>query len=112
MALTIDTLTHLNQYINQVMKRADHHGGKVNEIVLTLAGAVIWKATEDISVRTENDEMKNVLWLIVGANRYVLSYNHDTGLIELRDRSIKGTVRESFSNQTTAGHVKDIFSRL
>ncbi len=44
MALTITTLTVLNQYINGVMERADHHEQNVNEFVLTLAGAVIWRA--------------------------------------------------------------------
>ncbi len=41
MALTITTLTLLNEYINEVMSRADHHTQNVNEIVLTLAGTVI-----------------------------------------------------------------------
>lgn len=36
MALTITTLTLLNEYINGVMNRADRHGQNVNEIVLTL----------------------------------------------------------------------------
>ena len=36
------------------MNRADHHGQNVNEIVLTLAGAVIWRATQDVEVRTYN----------------------------------------------------------
>jgi len=39
MALTITTLNVLNQYINGVMGRADHHVQNVNQVVLILAGA-------------------------------------------------------------------------
>ena len=35
MALSISSLEVLNQYINGVMGRADHHGQNVNEIVLS-----------------------------------------------------------------------------
>jgi hypothetical protein len=53
MALTIDTLRRLNEYITGVMDRADHHGQNVNEIALAIAGAIIWKVTdEDVQVRT------------------------------------------------------------
>jgi hypothetical protein len=112
MALTIDTIELLNGYINGVMDRADHHADQVNEVVLILVGAIIWKATGDISVRTYNDETRNVLWLNVGNNRYALAYNHQTRLIELRERNQNGIVRATFSNQMNAGQVKTIFAQL
>lgn len=73
MALTITTLNLLNRYIKGVMERADHHGENVNEIVLTIAGAVIWRATEDVEVKTYKGETANILWLTVGSDRYVES---------------------------------------
>ena len=87
MALTIATLQSLNQYIKGVMDRADEHGEGVNEVILTLAGAVIWKAAQGVEVRTYQGETANLLWLIVGGNRYVLAYNHKTRVIELRNRT-------------------------
>ena len=78
MALTITTLTLLNEYINGVMNRANHHGQNVNKIVLTLAGAVIWRATQDVEVRTYNDQTANILWLTVNGHRYAIAYNHQT----------------------------------
>ena len=112
MALTVNTLTLLNEYINGVMSRADHHGQNVNEIVLSLAGAVVWKATQDVEVRMYNGETANILWLTVNKNRYALAFNHNTGNIEIRDRTQTGTVLASFNNSTTTNQVKQIFSTL
>lgn len=89
MALTITTLTRLNEYINAVMNRADHHGQNVNEIVLTLAGAVIWRATQDVEVRTYKEQTANILWLTVNGNRYAITYNHQTSNIEVRCRFLR-----------------------
>lgn len=112
MALTITTLTLLNEYINGVMSRADHHGQNVNEVVLILAGAVIWRATQDIEVRTYGDTTANILWLTVNGHRYAIAYNHQTGNIEIRDRNQNGAVLATFNNQATAATVKQIFATL
>lgn len=112
MPLTITTLTLLNEYINGVMERADDHGQNVNEIVLTLAGAVIWRATQDVEVRTYREETANILWLTVNENRYAIAYNHNTGNIEIRERNINGNVIESFNNSSSANDVKTIFASL
>lgn len=112
MALTITTLTLLNEYINGVMNRADHHGQNVNEIVLTLAGAVIWRATQDVEVRTYNEETANILWLTINGHRYAIAYNHQTGNIEIRDRNQNGSVLATFNNSTSAANVKAIFAGL
>jgi hypothetical protein len=112
MALTITTLTLLNEYINGVMNRADHHGQNVNEIVLVLAGAVIWRATQDVEVRTYNDETANILWMTINGHRYAIAYNHQTGNIEVRDRNQNGTVLATFNNSTSAADVKTFFAGL
>lgn len=77
MALTITTLILLNEYINGVMDLADHHGKNVSEIVLTLAGAVNWRATQDVEVRTYNEETANILWLIINGHRYAIAQPSD-----------------------------------
>lgn len=112
MALTITTLNLLNEYINGVMNRADHHGQNVNEIVLTLAGAVIWRATQDVEVRTYSDQTANILWLTVDGHRYAIAYNHETLNIEIRDRKQNGTVLATFDNSTSTADVKRIFEGL
>jgi len=112
MALTITTLNLLNEYINGVMNRANHHGQNVNEIVLTLAGAVIWRATQDVEVRTFKDQTANILWLTVNGHRYAIAYNHETFHIEIRYRSQNGTVLAKFDNSTSTSDVKRIFLGL
>ncbi|MBW8323661.1 MAG: hypothetical protein K0M50_02745 [Prolixibacteraceae bacterium] len=112
MALTIETLTVLNQYINGVMSRADHHALNVNEVVLTLAGAVIWRATQDVEVRTYNEETANILWVTINGHRYALAFNHQIGEIELHDRTQNGIVLAKFNNSTSATEVKTIFAGL
>jgi hypothetical protein len=112
MPLTINTLRILNEYITGVMGRADHHGPNVNEIALAIAGAVIWKSTDDVEVRTYAGETANVLWMTVNGNRYALCYNHGNGTIELRDRTIQGNVLASFDNATPIADIKTVFNRL
>lgn len=92
------------------MNRADHHGQNVNEIVLTLAGAVIWRATPDVEVRTYNDETSNILWLTINGRRYAVAYNHQTLNIEIRNRNQNGTVLTTFNNASTAADAKRIFA--
>lgn len=101
----------LSQYKNDVI-RADHHGQNVNQIVLTLAGAVIWKVTQDVEVRTYNNKTANILWLTLGLNRYAVAFNHQTGNIELRELTQNDNVLASFNNSTTANQVKTIFAVL
>ena len=112
MALSISTLTLLTEYINGVMDRANHHAQNINEVVLALVGAVIWKATQDIEVRTYQGEMANILWLTIDSRRYAIAFNHHTGRIEIRERSTQGTVIHEFDNSVTNDEVKRIFEDL
>ncbi len=112
MPLTITSLNILNEYINGVMNRADHHAHNVNEIVLSLAGAVIWKSTADIEVKTYQGETANILWLTINSRRYALAFNHNTGRIEIRERTIRGQVLHELDNSTSNSELKRIFNSL
>ncbi len=62
MALTIDTLRRPNEYITGVMDTAYHHTQNVNEIALAIAGAIIWRVTdEDVQVRTYSGHTANIV---------------------------------------------------
>jgi hypothetical protein len=103
----------LRDYLRGVMDRAGHHALNVNEIILTIAGAVIWRKDDDpLEVMTREDEMKNVLWFKVNGQRYALSYNHDTDAVELREGTTQGNVIESFSNATPGNRVSSVFGGL
>jgi hypothetical protein len=95
------------------MDRADHHAQNVNEVALSVAGGVIWRKDDaPLEVMTREGERKNVLWFKVGGQRYALSYNHESGTIELRQGTTQGSVIAAFSNAMSNTQVRQIFSQL
>lgn len=103
----------LSNYLKGVMDRADHHAQDVNEVILSIAGGVVWRKDDDpLKVRTREGRMTNVLWFKVNRKQYALSYNHDTGEIEFRQDNIQGAVLASFSNRTTNAEIRTFFSGL
>jgi hypothetical protein len=101
----------LKEYISGVMLRADHHAKGVGEVCLAIVGAVVWKA-DRFEVLEREGKMANALWLHVGRKRYLLSYNHDSGEIEVKDKSTQGVVLTSFSDETPISEVKSFFNNL
>lgn len=116
MPLQVTDIDVLRDYLRGVMSRADHHAQDVNEVALSVAGGVVWRKDDDplevMSSRTREGGMANVIWFKVSQRRYALSYNHETGEIELRKNSIKGSVIASFSNSMTNAQVREVFDRL
>ena len=114
MALTVTEIEELRSYLNGVMNRADHHAGKVNEIVLALTGAILWRKNDDepIKVMVRGGQATNVLWVRIGDKRYALSYSHDTEQIEMREGGIQGATLYTFNNDTPLSLVRTIFEAL
>jgi len=103
----------LRSYLEGVMDRADHHAQNVNEVALSIAGGVLWKKDDSpLKVMTREGEMKNVLWFKVGGKGYALSYNHETGMIEMRINTTHGRVISSFSNSMTNAEIRTIFEGI
>lgn len=95
------------------MDRADHHAQNVNDVCLSVAGGVVWRKDDDpLEVMIREGEMRNVLWFKVNRKRYALSYNHNTGEIELRQNTTQESVVASFSNAMTNTQIRKIFCRL
>jgi hypothetical protein len=112
MPQTITDLDILQDYISGVMERAVHHANNVDEICLAIAGAVIWRKEGDLKVMVREGDMKNVLWVRIGGQRYALSYNHRSGEIEVRNGTTHGMVLASFGNATPLAEVKKFFGSL
>ncbi len=113
MALPVTDIATLQEYLAGVMDRAEDHGPGVTDIVLTLAGAIVWrKDDEPVKVMTHKGETKNVLWAHIGGTRYAFSYNHDDGCIEMRAGGTQGNVLHSFNNATPAAEIKQLFEAL
>ena len=113
MPLPINDVDNLKSYIEGVMSRANHHADNVNAISLALAGAVVWRKDDNpIEVMAHGSEMKNVLWVRIGGQRYAFSYNHNNETIEMRKGTTQGDVLHSFSNATPLTDVVEIFRDL
>jgi hypothetical protein len=76
---------------NTLTARAGHHANNVDEIALTIAGAVVWREDGDLKVMTRSGSMKNVLWVEINGQRYALSYDHAAGAIIVKHKSTQGT---------------------
>ena len=113
MPATLTDISQLQSYIQGVMKRAAHHAGNVDQVVLTLAGAIVWRKDADpIKVMTRDGDTKNVMWVSISGKRCAFSYNHQTGKIEMREGTTQGDVQHAFDNGTTAATIKAMFEAL
>lgn len=112
MAVTIATISLLQEYLAGVIARAEHHAPNVAQIALALIGGVIWKATGDIEVREYKGRPANILWMPVNDKRYCFMFNHNTWIIEVRESSSQGKTLATFDNNTPLVDVMDFFKKM
>lgn len=113
MPLTITDVATLQDYLIGVMGRADHHAGKVNEIALALAGAIVWrKDNNPIKVMVMEGETKNVLWVTISNIQYAFSYDHQNDEIVMKQGGTQGNIIHRFNNSTSIAEIKRIFESL
>lgn len=109
----VEDVELLQEYVNGVIGRADHHAKNVNEIIYSLVGAIVaYKDKDPLKVLTQDGEMKNALWVTINRKKYALSFNHVSKEIELRSGTLKGEVIHSFSNSTSNSLVREVFENL
>ncbi len=113
MPLEMMQVQQLREYIRGVMNRAEHHAGNVDEIILAIAGAVIWRMDDEpLEAFTREGETKNVLWMHINGKRLAFSYNHEEETIEVREGTTQGRVVRSFSNDDSTSDVAEFFRSL
>ncbi len=114
MAIRVNDVSTLNRYLNSVVEKARHHAPYVQEVVLTLAGAVVLYKDPDepLQVRTRSGSLANEIWAIVHGNRYAFAYNHRNQSVEIRRGSQRGRPVASFNNTTAVADVIRIFENL
>lgn len=112
MAIKINSIESLQNYLQGVLDRAQHHAGNVEGVALALLGAIIWKSTGEISVREYAGRPANMIWFHVNDKKYVLTYNHDTEEIELKDRTHTGSILDAFDNSSTYQEIIKSFGKL
>ncbi|WP_319528956.1 hypothetical protein [uncultured Cohaesibacter sp.] len=113
MAISAEDVEVLHQYAEGVMNRADHHAGQVKAIALAILGAIVWRASPGtISIKQYNGGLANILWAVIEEKKYAFAYNHETEKIEVRDRTINGSVLAEFCNQTPIVEIEHFFRNL
>jgi len=112
MPVIVKDVSDMARYIRGIVGRADHHADSVNEVVLTLAGAILWRADEDPEVMSQGGDLKNVLWVKINRQRYAFSYSHIAKRIEMRAGSTHGAILHSFDNATATSQIRAIFDQL
>ena len=112
MPIPLPDVDLLQKYLVKVMERADHHARGVDQIALALVGAVVWKKTGTLEVMPTKDGTGNVLWFHVGKARYALSYNHDEGSIDLREKTTQGERLAALDNDTSLDELRKLFNGL
>jgi hypothetical protein len=94
------------------MQRAAHHAKQVYEIIPTIAAHVLSRNDGQLIVRTYKGGLANMLFFWVNGQRYCLAYNHNTGEIEVRNRTTRGASQASFTNATPNAVVRQFFEAL
>lgn len=113
MAITASDVDILHRYAEGVMNRADHHAFKVKGIALMLLGGIIWRGEPgSIEIKQYGGGLANVLWVTINGRRYAFAYNHNTGMIEIRDRTQSGPALHSFNDDTPVADAEAILRSL
>ena len=113
MAITASDIDILHRYAEGVMNRADHHAFKVKGVALALLGGIIWRGDPgSIEIKQYDGGLANVLWVNISGKRYAFAYNHQSGKIEIRDRTQSGSSLQNFDDDTPVSKIEAIFRQL
>lgn len=114
MPISLVNVDDLQEHLLGVLRRSDHHAGDVNEVLLTIAGAILWRKSpqDPVKVNTKEGAGGNVIWFRVDGSRYALLYNHVDKRIELTEGGRKGELLQAFTNETSTAEVVRVFAGL
>lgn len=114
MSIPLPQVQDLQEHLLGVFERSAHHAGEVNEVLLSLIGAMLWRKNPQdvIKVNTKEGTAGNVVWFRVDNTRYALLYSHEERVIKLVESGRKGNVVETFTNATPTTEVARVFATL
>lgn len=98
----------IDQYVLKVIKDAHHHAPNVVAVVMPLSQAVRSRlnlTVDKIEVYERNGQTARTCWITIQQKRYVFTYNHSTGKIDLKNRSLQGPVLHTFENDTSQAEI-------
>jgi len=112
MKKTLSTEKEINSFLIEKIEKAGHHAQNVKYVVPALWGFVQTFAKNPCVKFEEDVPYGNLAWFTINGTPYCLAYNHNTFMIELRNRSQKGNAIKSFDNTTTNEEIFSTFSIL
>jgi len=114
MAIALKSVDELQEHLLGVFERSDHHAGEVNEVLLAIAGGILWRKNAGAHVRVSEKDGAggNVIWFRVGLQRYALLYSHRARRIELMFGGRRGHLIHTFTNSTALAEVAQVFATL
>ena len=114
MAIALKSVDELQEHLLGVFERSDHHAGEVNEVLLAIAGGILWRKNAGAHVRVSEKDGAggNVIWFRVGLQRYALLYSHRARRIELMFGGRRGHMIRTFTNSTPLAEVAQVFATL
>ena len=115
MARKLSTDAEIDDFIEKVLEAAEHHGGKVKDVILPLSEAVRARlnlVVDTVSVYERNGELARTCWVTLSGKRYAFSYDYADEKIDLRDGSIQGANIAEFDNHTSRAAIKRIVANL
>ena len=113
MPITANAVDVLHQYAEDLMSRADRPRGQAHRVMLALLGGLIWRGEPgSIEIKQYAGGLANVISVAIGGKNYACGYNHQTGEIEIRDRTQGGAALYSFSKTTPVIDVEAVFRSL
>jgi len=98
MTKSLQSLEDLHEFLQSAAKRANHHAKEVESILYTLIGGLLVNSSQLTSIKVR----KNILWAKVNNRDLVFAYHHDKRVIEVRDRTQRGTVLASFQDHPSS----------
>lgn len=103
MTRQLHTDPQIDTFVAKVISEAQHHGAAVTNVIQPLADTVrkrLILGQDSVEVYERNGNLARTCWVTLAGNRYVFSYNYLTKQIDLRDRTLRGSLLHSFDNTT------------
>ena len=101
----------LSMCVHAATDHAPHVANVISSLEVEVRKRLVL-GVDKIEVYERNGVLARTCWVALGGNRYVFTYNYTTHKIDLKAKSIQGTLIYSFTNATTVGAVQTQIRKL
>jgi hypothetical protein len=115
MARNLPTDADIDAFIAKVILEAQHHAPWVAQIIQPLSDEVrrrLVLGPDTVEVYERNGNLARTCWVTLSGNRYVFTYDYGGRKIDLKDRTLRGRLIQSFDNTTPAATIVAVVAQL